>query len=306
MSTETTNNVESTRIDYLSLLPNELLEDVFDYAYSSIPPPTLPLSKRLLPFHRKHLYRQISLSFSSRVDKFLTSISSRKEIGTAESDDSELLRFTNLRSLGLGPSCYYKDIHSALLQLPLLVDIRLGGGPISPLEFIPLIAGPTRLIHLKSIILDLNVEDRGQQILEPTDVSSDHLRMQDWTLPRASLWQREEDEYLDYQGWKHLISVAVEAGVKVEGSVHEALEAFEDYWIEKSNRTILMIYSRGFDWIEKLRAVRLEALELGVTLPSLDIDSLDQERLELVKFNQGGRDWKILSLRNREEDPLQE
>ncbi|GAA5960928.1 hypothetical protein JCM3765_007544 [Sporobolomyces pararoseus] len=81
MSTETTNNVESTRNDYLSRLPNELLEDIFDYAYSSSPPPPMPLSKRLLPFHQKHLYRQITLSSPTQVNIFLASISSNKEKG---------------------------------------------------------------------------------------------------------------------------------------------------------------------------------------------------------------------------------
>ncbi|GAA5960959.1 hypothetical protein JCM3765_007555 [Sporobolomyces pararoseus] len=79
MSTETTSH--STRTDHISLLPNELLGDIFDYAYSSSPPPTLPLSKRLLPFHQKHLYRQITLSSPTQVNKFLTSMSTRNENG---------------------------------------------------------------------------------------------------------------------------------------------------------------------------------------------------------------------------------
>ncbi|GAA5840069.1 hypothetical protein JCM5353_008106 [Sporobolomyces roseus] len=52
----------SPQIDRLSLLPNELLDQIFDTAYSIDTPSTGALSKRLLPFHITGIYRRIELS----------------------------------------------------------------------------------------------------------------------------------------------------------------------------------------------------------------------------------------------------
>ncbi|GAA5971475.1 hypothetical protein JCM3765_007916 [Sporobolomyces pararoseus] len=476
MSTETTNKVESTRIDYLSRLPPELLYDIFDYAYSSSPPPPMPLSKSLLHFHQKHFYRQlITLSSPSSLRSLLFSISNEEEKGqfvnslkinrskaseteminlleklfpllpkvkhlkiysdvvddgarsrpllgaiasfrslstagnyidlqldvtcfaflsalpnfseltievwprlhtvdedfdkdtsillshikylricgseaydgtvykvfalcpnlsevalyssnkdstffddiiwhlpsglkflklspsfkTAEPIDSQLLRFTNLRSLDLGAGCYSKYIHSTLQHLPLLVEISLGGGPISPLEFIPLVSGPTRLVHLEIIYLDY---DPGSTKSNMTVYEEGDKVMKGWRLP--------EKEDVNLEELEALMSVAESNGVEIWGDMTEMVSGedygsrgsttIKDYWTEKSNRAILSAYKgkdEGFKW---LKEVRTDAAIAGVTLPSLSIDSLDPERLELVKIDQPGRDWDIFSLRNKE------
>ncbi|GAA5912414.1 uncharacterized protein JCM6883_005661 [Sporobolomyces salmoneus] len=66
-SEEPRQNRSSTRavllqIDRLSLLPNELLDKIFDYAHTLDQPFTGPLSKRLLPFHITGIYRQMKVS----------------------------------------------------------------------------------------------------------------------------------------------------------------------------------------------------------------------------------------------------
>ncbi|GAA5982543.1 hypothetical protein JCM5350_006109 [Sporobolomyces pararoseus] len=479
MSTETTQNEVSTRIDHLSRLPNELLEGIFDYAYYISPPPPLPLSKRLLPFHQKHFYRQVSLSSCSQLDNFIASVSSDKEKGkivkaisfdrsnhgviesievleklfphlpnlqhfeldsgeitissrstnlfstltkitsiiteptwenfalnldgfaflsnlpslnrleirkwpanstlysdsrlvfqlphvktlkvegegaeewtvadlvalcpalihleieTTWSDEIDfdkliekvsanlesirlssraylaefsprlLLRFPNLRHVDLGDGYYPDSIGVVLQQLPQLEKIRLEGGSISSSDLVSLVSAPSRVVHLKSIILDPWVGKRGRHVLESTVESLDYLEMGDWNIPRASK-RHEGDEWFDWQGLKQFISVAEENGVKIEGTIHEALENLEDYWIEKNNRGILLVYNGDFDYLEELHYVHLEALEVGITLPTLDIESLDPDRLKLVKIDQPGRDWSIFSLKNRDHDQSEE
>ncbi|GAA5912882.1 uncharacterized protein JCM6883_004865 [Sporobolomyces salmoneus] len=59
---------EMIKIDRLSLLPNELLDKIFDYAHTLDQPSTGPLSKRLLPFHITGIYRQMKVS---KVTKFV-------------------------------------------------------------------------------------------------------------------------------------------------------------------------------------------------------------------------------------------
>ncbi|GAA5951420.1 hypothetical protein JCM3765_005933 [Sporobolomyces pararoseus] len=58
MSTEFSAVVSTSRIDYLSTLPDELLETIFRDAYDKHRPRG-PLSKHLLPYYERNLYRSI-------------------------------------------------------------------------------------------------------------------------------------------------------------------------------------------------------------------------------------------------------
>jgi len=66
----------SPQIDRLSLLPNELLDHIFDLAYSIDTPSTGALWKHLLPFHITGIYRRISVTkpekLATLVDKVIT------------------------------------------------------------------------------------------------------------------------------------------------------------------------------------------------------------------------------------------
>ncbi|GAA5986960.1 hypothetical protein JCM5350_000923 [Sporobolomyces pararoseus] len=59
--------VPTSRIDHLSNLPDELLESIFRDAYDQVRP-TAPLSKFLLPYYEKNLYR--SIKFESVQDLY--------------------------------------------------------------------------------------------------------------------------------------------------------------------------------------------------------------------------------------------
>ncbi|GAA5982527.1 hypothetical protein JCM5350_006102 [Sporobolomyces pararoseus] len=476
MTSETTINVESSRTDQLSRLPPELLEDIFDYAYFSSPPPPMPVSKHLLPHHQKHFYRQVYLSSPSSVASFIFSITTDEEKGKIvkgiefgrnekgvvepievleklfpllpnlkhlgplpgkiemgsraktlfsslskvtsasieatlggpdgdfESDyfslltalpsldtlkvlnwpilhdtvlneeklfqlkgvktlsvegkgaedeyilnlvnlcpallhlelvttyfddvsfsyclshlpstlesltlattrssfihpvDLPLLRFTNLRLLDLGDGVYSNTIHKTLQQLPLLKMIRLGGGAISPVGFLTLLSGPARLAHLETIALDFQVGQKGNRV-HNLDQLPEGPGMMGWRKPRASeleaeIWTRD-DHPLRASQLRQMIQVAREEGIRIEGTIHEALENLEDYWIEANNRAVLSAYRDNLVNHDRLRDIRYEVLDSGLDLPPLG-----PGRPELVKTELPARDWFIYSLKHVEE-----
>ena len=58
--------------DYLSHLPSELLEEIFHHAHDSSLPLTVPLSKSLLPFQRRQLFRSIEVHSYESLDNLCT------------------------------------------------------------------------------------------------------------------------------------------------------------------------------------------------------------------------------------------
>ncbi|GAA5980603.1 hypothetical protein JCM5350_003556 [Sporobolomyces pararoseus] len=476
MSSKTVSHGTSTRIDHLSRLPPELLDDIFDYAYCYSPPPHMLLSRYLLPFHQKQFYRSVKLSSSSQVSKLLASITNQPENGlsvkslrfnndhrswypsldaleklfpylpnvemlvipfgfvevgarsqrllstlskvtsvwtspgrdrrdldvncfaflsalpnlcmlnvdywpsqqwsegdsdmrtspqlqnvkylmiwgrgagdtsvsklvelcpslstielwtdyvdsfnpllhlltesletlqlrsrwrTNEPTDFELLRFTDLRYLDLDAGCYSENIHVTLHRLPLLNWINLGGGRISPLDFIPLVSGPTRLVNLTLITLDCDPGTKGKVVQDPTILKDGEVDMNDWRLPEEDNLNVEELKVLMKVADSNEVSMVGELirGVTEQGFVSRGSKTVEEYWIEKSNRAILSAYNGndvGFVWLQQVRA---DAAVAGVTLPILHVDSLDSKRLELVKIDQPERDWFIFSLKNED------
>lgn len=103
-------------------------------------------------------------SYSSSLESLSLTIDERK----FEDSNSDIERFTQLRSLTLGDSCYSDLLPAALSFMPLLVDITLGKGEISPFDWQPLVSGPTRLEHLKTLKLDIATAQRGWQIGKPS------------------------------------------------------------------------------------------------------------------------------------------
>jgi hypothetical protein len=243
-------------------------------------------------------------SYSDALDTLPSTIQSLRlgsEYVTVEPSDQHLLRFAHLRSLDLGEGCYSNDIHSVLSELPSLVKLRLGRGAISPDDFKPLISGRTRLVNLNCIRLDFEVGVVGKRMsLVELEESDDAEEMNDWRLShdiRSGQLGRGvgEDSYVTEL--KKLMTVAEANGVRIEGSVHEALALVESYWIEANNRAVIGVYSRN-DSLERLDFVQMQAYHNGVSIPDIDFDSLDYSRLELVKIDLPGRNWYILGLRN--------
>jgi len=229
------------------------------------------------------------------------SLSIENGLVVVHDQQDSLERFTQLQSLHLGDLCYDRDVASTLLKLPLLVDIHLGQGLFEPDDFLPLVSGPTRLLFLKSIILDADFGNIGKKISAPSTKGFDTTRelqrcpieMIDWRLP-----EQGEDVTFEGIGLKRLIEVGKENGVTVKGGVLTALRMVDDYHIEANNRAILFTYTHHT--LDHLHEARDAASQDGVALPPPDLDSLDLDRLEIIEIVLPEQDWYMLSLRNKE------
>jgi len=236
----------------------------------------------------------------------LHSLKLRTNSEHAEYADPPLSRFSALRSLDLGDGCYPGTIHQVLSRLPLLVDVRLEQGAIYALGFLDLVSGPGRLPNLKTIYLDSNVGRVGNRTsFHETDIESIDPGMLDWQCPDE--WCGEGPGYVE-EGFatkfQELITVAEANGVRIEGTIHEALKTFEDSHIESNNRTVLAFYrSGGSDSIASLHnACYRMAARVGVLHPALkglNLDYLKSGHYELVEIPLPERDWFIYTLRSR-------
>jgi len=212
--------------------------------------------------------------------------------------DHLLFRFSQLRFLDLDKGCYSATIHTVLSHLPLLVDLRLGRGTIDPIGFLTLVSGPTRLVNLKLMILDLEAGAPGERLKQESfKASTLGDRMNDWVLS-CDLRDGSETEENYVVNLSDLISVAEGNGVRIEGTVHAALKNFGDYWIESNNRSVLKMYF-AHDTFDHLRYIGAKAAQVGLSLPQLDPDSLNPIRFELVKIDLPERNWYMYTLRSR-------
>jgi hypothetical protein len=213
------------------------------------------------------------------------------------SQDAVLRRFNRLRFLDLDKKCYSTELHQTLALLPLLVEIRLGEGIVSPLDWVPLVCGTTRLVNLKKITFDFKVGKRGQTTNFET--FEDVEGMKDWGLSDDLL--KGAGAHVEFiANLRKFISMAESNGVKVGGTVHEALAIFEDFWIEGNNRVVAGLYA-GFDWLNRLEDIRDGAFYASITLPSFDIEALealDPDRLKLVKIDLPERNWYMYGLKD--------
>ena len=117
-----------------------------------------------------------------------------------------------------------------------------------------------------------------------------------WRKSRASTKEaetRNRDEHpLQAGQLKRMIQVANEEGIRIEGTIHDALRNLEDYHIEANNRAVLSAYRDSQTNFHRLYDVRYDALGSGLDLPLLDLRDL-----ELVKTELPERDWFVYGLR---------
>ncbi|GAA5903090.1 uncharacterized protein JCM6883_002691 [Sporobolomyces salmoneus] len=125
----------STRVevDRLSLLPNELLDDIFAEAYFKSEASREPLSKRLYPFFERKLFHRVSLSSSRQLGAFLEAVSSQTRKGELVDELDLGDGCANSRLLGrlerlfpLLPNLQHLEVAPALL--------RIGSRLTNPLE----------------------------------------------------------------------------------------------------------------------------------------------------------------------------
>ncbi|GAA5903233.1 uncharacterized protein JCM6883_002736 [Sporobolomyces salmoneus] len=256
--------------------------------------------------HFDWVHREFRTISSSALSLLPSSLESLVLEGIESSRDLHHLK--NLRSLDLGEECYSSSVHEEILQLPSLVNLRLGPGPFNAIQSNSIFSGPSCLMNLKRVTLDFDTGRRGRV----TDLSRTVRytnKMRGWILPRAHPQRLCNDDtyFLDYQAIRRIIEVAESNGTRIEGTVHATLTMIEDYWIEKNNRAVVSLAEiKNIDHqnihLNDLREIRTTAARQEIPLPSLDFDSLDLGRLEIVKIDLPARDWFVLTLRNKEVD----
>jgi hypothetical protein len=153
---------------------------------------------------------------------------------------------------------------------------------------LPLIQGPDRLPNLKSLALDAIYGEYGTFVDVDDDLAAANLSLDEtwWIEPDWTMWEIPEVE--------ELLEVAEANGVDVEGEIFEALEVEEGAEVERGNRLVLRMYhTKSF---QEYLDVQNERPSPVVRLPSIDIDSLDPEKLKLVKTDLPEVGWYQLSL----------
>ncbi|GAA5987731.1 hypothetical protein JCM5350_008086 [Sporobolomyces pararoseus] len=143
-------------LDYFSSLPSELLSDIFRYAYKDSKPPSLPISRTLLPFQRQSLYRQIQISSTSQFDSLMTACEIRSGLGRIV----RILEVENVDVEGGGTAKKNaRRIRAFLSNLVNLEQLRLGGNTASIVK--PILSysiARSSLPRLRILALDLTSE----------------------------------------------------------------------------------------------------------------------------------------------------
>ncbi|GAA5824788.1 hypothetical protein JCM5353_004445 [Sporobolomyces roseus] len=142
----------SVKIDRLSSLPPELLLTIFDLSYDPDQLPLEPLSKRLLPYFRRNLYRQIRISSLFSFTKLLETIESVPAFGNLVNRLDTSAAFNNGDLYDISG-----DFNKIVSPFPRLVSAKLGN--IRPLEDAP--PGPSlpSLEHLCYACEILSIDD---------------------------------------------------------------------------------------------------------------------------------------------------
>lgn len=159
-----------------------------------------------------------SLHLRTEIGNFFITDLSHRDISLS------LRRFTSLQSLILDTFTYTSTIFQYLRDpLPLKsLTLNRNGLGISTRDLKALFApGPTRLSSLKTLVINTIYPGKiGTRAGSGDDytINSRGLPPGSWTLP---VW---DEESFDAQGARELVQIAKEVGVKVEGTVIEALE----------------------------------------------------------------------------------
>ena len=210
--------------------------------------------------------------------------------------DHDLLPFISLKRIHLDQACFSPTISHIFKQLPLVEKIHLGDGPLDIEAFLCLVIGPSRLVHLRHLILDLDcgsfgpcITIRGTEVVLEENDDGETC----WDLPEQFL-----DGVLDRLSMTRLIEVARSSGIRVEGTILKALKVLKLHCIDSNNRAVLA-YSGPTDF-RRLHKIRMEALRYDYRFPELDFDSLERDKLEIVETKLEESKWSVFGFKEKE------
>ncbi|GAA5987473.1 hypothetical protein JCM5350_003094 [Sporobolomyces pararoseus] len=223
MSTELSGAIQ---IDRLSSLPPELLSDIFDLAHDPEHPLIKSVSRTLLPYHRRTLYRQIRISSSSSLSKLLAAVETTPSLALLVHDlriahtpdmahvefESVARRFTSLKSLSYGRAQLSKVNFVAPLQSLSYSPEVFDANEIAAISRLPLIK-----LELRFYICEIEIPDNFQpSTMMPT--------VEEITLAEA--YSTEDDDAWDTNFSRFVRSCPKLRSLKL---VEEASPGFEKF-----------------------------------------------------------------------------
>ncbi|GAA5915541.1 uncharacterized protein JCM6883_000285 [Sporobolomyces salmoneus] len=208
-----------------------------------------------------------------------------------------LAKFTNLSSLVLGTVGSFPLLHHSVLQLVNLVNLTIGNRNDNFDPLLELVQGPTRLPNLRQLSLNQATLRKGRRF-DPED--PEHVKEEENRYKRLERWSKPDARLLEPHYWQDfevLVNAAESAGVRVGGRLVEARQNFAHYLLEINNLAIAKAYYHH-DFRDIPQAFTL-ANKHDFGLPELDFESLESDKLELVKVECPELEWFALTLKDK-------
>ena len=212
----------------------------------------------------------------------------------------ELSRFTHLRHLSIGSFLFSYNLPRYLDTISALESLEIGEGHVSIDGLIGLLDKLPTLRHLRLDLLNGSIGSRlevevGTGYVEAKGIPPAEERLAvDWGIPG---FMYTEEYGTTLEAAQKLLNRARDAGVRVEGSILEAVRVMNALNLEIAN---VAIY-RCFEYRTFHHYTSLKVDNITDRLPPLDLDSLDPNNLKLVKTELPDEGWFALSLKAGEE-----
>ncbi|GAA5950182.1 hypothetical protein JCM3765_004233 [Sporobolomyces pararoseus] len=258
-----------------------------------------------LSLYLQNIY-EFALDFDDLLSVLTALFNQLKSLSISTSADlvhfgSSLADFTSLKHLSLELPEIYPELHESVLKLINLESLDVSCPDYSLSQVIEMVEGPNRLLRLRS--LTFNQVDAWEGYCFDPDSSVDVSSFKEHKYERFEDWDPDYIDWRESDFWSEseaLMKAAEVAGVSVEGSILEARQVFLSYLLELNNLAIAnAFFHRQFNEIPYARS---RADRFGLELPELEFDSLDPEKLELVKVPVPELDRFALTLKDKDNE----
>ncbi|GAA5987434.1 hypothetical protein JCM5350_002759 [Sporobolomyces pararoseus] len=239
-----------------------------------------------------HVFSQLDL-----VEKSLRQLTSltlympeRSRLSPSRACDHFLPHFPHLFHLGLGDGAITPSAPSYLRQLPFLTSLYLGPGTHKALpthEILSLLQGPYRITSLKLLKLNCvkGVCGKFVHLGYRGKLENINWGFHGWKKPNFT-------ETFDSDHLKMIRTVGKENQTEVVGSSFEAGEVVKLGELDLANRAILYAHHS-----KDLQVLRSPVRDRFKSLPDLDPETLDPERLRIVEITKQGEILSQFTLR---------